>query len=75
LTIIIRGDEIMAVPKHKTAKCKSRMRKANGYYKASSPAISVCPNCGAKKLPHRVCDSCGFYKGRQIITKVVKEEK
>ena len=65
----------MAVPKHKTAKCKSRMRKANGYYNMEAPNLSVCPNCGAKKLPHRVCDSCGYYKGKQIITKVVKESK
>ena len=63
----------MPVPKHKTAKTKSRLRKSNGYYTMEAPAVSVCPNCGAKKLPHRVCDSCGFYKGKQIITKVVKE--
>ncbi len=65
----------MGVPKHKTAKCKSRMRKSIGYYNLKAPQLSDCPNCGAKKLPHRVCESCGFYKGRQIITKVVKEEK
>jgi large subunit ribosomal protein L32 len=51
------------------------MRKSIGYYNLKAPQMSTCPNCGAKKLPHRVCDSCGFYKGRQIITKVVKEEK
>jgi large subunit ribosomal protein L32 len=63
----------MPVPKHKTAKTKSRMRKATGYYKMDTPILSVCPNCNSKKLPHRVCDTCGFYKGKQIITKVVKE--
>jgi len=30
--------------------------------------ISVCKNCGAKKLSHRVCPVCGYYKGKQIIT-------
>lgn len=63
----------MPVPKHKTAKTKSRMRKANGYYKMDTPAMSTCPNCNAMKVPHRVCDTCGFYNGKQIITKVVKE--
>ena len=63
----------MPVPKHKTAKTKSRMRKANGYLKMDAPVLSVCPNCGSKKLPHRVCDDCGFYKGKQILTRSVKE--
>jgi large subunit ribosomal protein L32 len=51
------------------------MRKAGSYYNMEAPNLSVCPNCNAKKLPHRVCDTCGYYKGKQIITKVVKEEK
>ena len=32
-----------------------------------APARSLCPNCGAVKLPHVVCPSCGWYKGRQAI--------
>jgi large subunit ribosomal protein L32 len=63
----------MPVPKHKTAKTKSRMRKATGYYKVDALPVSTCPHCGAKKVPHRVCDACGYYKDKQIITKVVKE--
>lgn len=27
-----------------------------------------CANCGAKKLSHRVCPVCGYYKGKQVIT-------
>lgn len=65
----------MPVPKHKTAKTKSRMRKANGYYKMDKPVISKCSNCGAIKIPHRVCPECGYYNGKQIVTKVVKEAK
>lgn len=29
---------------------------------------SACVECGAPKMPHRVCPSCGMYKGRQVIT-------
>ncbi len=25
-----------------------------------------CPNCGEPKLPHHVCSSCGYYKGREV---------
>lgn len=27
----------------------------------------VCPNCQAISLPHTICTSCGYYKGKQII--------
>jgi large subunit ribosomal protein L32 len=35
--------------------------------KLAPPARSVCPQCGAVKLPHRVCSNCGTYRGRQVI--------
>ncbi len=25
-----------------------------------------CANCGELKRPHHVCDSCGFYNGREV---------
>ena len=33
----------------------------------AAPARSICPNCGAAKLPHIVCGNCGWYRGRQAI--------
>ena len=32
-----------------------------------------CPNCGSITLPHMVCKTCGFYKGRSILT--LKKDK
>ncbi len=29
--------------------------------------LNICPSCGAKKLPHRVCASCGFYKDKKVL--------
>lgn len=40
---------------------------------AVSKAI-VCPNCQAPILPHQICRSCGYYKGKMIIKKKTKEE-
>ncbi len=56
----------MAHPKRKTS--KSRRDKRRTHKKASPPAVSTCPKCGEKKLPHRVCPSCGSYGGVQIIS-------
>ena len=55
----------MAVPKRKTSKARRDKRRAHDALRA--PATSTCPQCGAPKAPHRVCGSCGTYKGRTII--------
>ncbi|MGL4366971.1 MAG: 50S ribosomal protein L32 [Brevinemataceae bacterium] len=60
----------MGVPKKKTSKCHSRIRRSNSYYKMDAVNLSTCSDCGAKKLPHRVCSSCGMYKGRQVVAGV-----
>lgn len=55
----------MAVPKKKTSKSRKNMRRAHDFLTAKS--VSVCPQCKSPKLPHRVCPSCGTYKGREVI--------
>jgi len=56
----------MAVPKKKTSRSNTRSRRAH-FFKAIKTPRSVCPNCGEAKLPHRVCLSCGFYKGKKVL--------
>jgi large subunit ribosomal protein L32 len=56
----------MAVPKKKTSKMKSRSRRASNW-RLDAPARSLCPNCGAAKVPHVVCPTCGHYRGRTAV--------
>ena len=56
----------MAVPKKKKSKSKTRSRRASNW-KIGVVARSNCPRCEAAKVPHTVCPSCGWYKGRQAI--------
>lgn len=56
----------MAVPKRKTPRAKTRQRRASSWTLKPS-ARSICPTCGAAKLPHVVCGNCGTYKGREVI--------
>lgn len=56
----------MAVPKKKTSKMKTRSRRASAWT-LSTPAKSVCPRCNSDKVPHTVCGTCGWYKGRQAV--------
>lgn len=56
----------MAVPKRRKSKSQMRIRKAS--HRITVPAAKPCPNCGQPHLPHRVCPSCGYYRGRQVLT-------
>ena len=56
----------MAVPKRKVSKTR-RDKRRSSVWKLDTPAFSKCTKCGALKLPHRVCPTCGYYKGREII--------
>ena len=55
----------MAVPKRRHSHTRGKKRRTN--WKLSKPGLSVCAHCGAPQLPHRICASCGFYKGEEII--------
>jgi len=61
----------MAVPKGKISKSRGRMRRAN--WKLSAPTIVKCPRCQKMMLAHRICKSCGYYDGRQVIDMEEKE--
>lgn len=55
----------MAVPKRKTSPSRRGMRRS--HHALSLISTGECSNCGNQKLPHHVCDSCGFYNGKQIV--------
>lgn len=62
----------MAVPKRRTTRAKRNQRRAQ-HDKVTAPNLSECPNCGDVMVPHRVCASCGHYKGREVV-KVEQED-
>ncbi|TLM79469.1 MAG: 50S ribosomal protein L32 [Actinobacteria bacterium] len=55
----------MPVPKRKTNRRSRDTRRAT--HNLEAPAASLCPQCHAPKLPHRVCASCGYYKGKEVV--------
>ena len=50
----------MAVPKRRTSKSKTKMRRASN--------SKMVPQCHEPKLPHRVCLSCGSYDGKEVVS-------
>src|SRR3954453_2535210 len=63
---VIRLDwrPLMAVPKRKTS--KSRRDKRRATHSLEAPRVNSCPQCGSPKRAHRVCPTCGTYKGREV---------
>lgn len=61
----------MAVPKSKITRSKRGMRRSHD---ALARSVYVeCGNCGEHKRPHHICDSCGWYAGRQVLSQPVEE--
>jgi len=61
----------MANPKRRHSKTRTSKRRSHDALHARS--LSECPNCHERRLPHRVCAKCGYYKGREVVA--MKEEK
>ena len=60
-----RGSK-MAIPKQKKGRGATHTRRSANS-KLAAPSRSVCPQCGAPKLPHHVCPNCGYYKDREVV--------
>ena len=56
----------MAVPKRKVSKMRLRTRKAANRWHADT--FAKCGQCGSTLRAHTVCPSCGYYKGRQVVS-------
>lgn len=55
------------MPNPKRRHSKARRDKRRTHDALTAVTLSVCPNCHERKLPHRVCPHCGFYKGREVV--------
>ncbi|HWG37538.1 MAG TPA: 50S ribosomal protein L32 [Terriglobales bacterium] len=60
----------MPNPKRRHSKQRTSTRRAHDFLSPS--AQSECPNCHERKLPHRACAKCGYYKDREVFE--VKEK-
>lgn len=54
-----------ALPKQRISRHRQGNRRRHHW--VTVPNLVSCKSCGEKKLPHHVCPSCGYYRGRQVI--------
>ena len=57
----------MALPKRRISKTRGRKRRSHQALR--SPGHTYCPQCDSPRMPHRVCPNCGFYRGREVVSK------
>jgi large subunit ribosomal protein L32 len=55
----------MAVPQSRTSKRMKGFRRS--HHALKRPPLIHCSNCGSQILPHRVCGTCGHFKGKPVI--------
>jgi large subunit ribosomal protein L32 len=65
---------ILQLPKRRHSKAR-RDKRRGGQGKLKPVNVSRCSQCGAPKLPHRICLECGYYEGKQILPPKKKKEK
>jgi len=59
--------QMFAVPFHRVSKTRKRLRRSHNALEM--PGVTRCPNCNEAIKPHRVCKKCGYYKGREVVSK------
>lgn len=57
----------MAVPFRKVSKTRRNMRRAHDSITANG--LVECSNCHEMIRPHRACPKCGYYKGKDVMSK------
>jgi large subunit ribosomal protein L32 len=57
----------MAVPRNRMSNARKNSKRAHHAKKPKT--VLACPRCNSPRLPHAVCQSCGAYGGRTVISK------
>ncbi|MYD36735.1 MAG: 50S ribosomal protein L32 [Dehalococcoidia bacterium] len=55
-------------PLPKRRRSRARQNKRMAHTGRSRILTSQCPTCSSRRVPHRVCPTCGIYNGRQVVT-------
>ena len=64
---------MVPLPKRKISKGRRDRRRAHDALQTAN--LVQCSQCGEMRLPHTICPSCGYFQGREIISKGKEEKK
>ena len=63
------------MPEPKKHKTKGGRNRRRSHLALKKTTLVHCDHCSKMKLSHRVCPSCGFYKGKEIVDVLARELK
>ena len=63
----------MPLPKRRFS--RSRRDKRRLQIHLTVPSLTKCPQCGGTVRSHRVCRSCGHYRGRLVLSVETEKKK
>jgi len=65
----------MALQKRRRGPTRTRQQRSAWSKKSGENHMMVqaCPNCGAPRIAHRVCPSCGHDRGQLVVAKKAAE--
>ncbi|MFH1175102.1 MAG: 50S ribosomal protein L32 [bacterium] len=63
------------MPNPKKRKTKARTNTRRSHHALKAVQTVVCSACQADILPHKVCPSCGMYKGKEVLKIEKNQEK
>lgn len=61
----------MSVPKKRHSYTRKSNRRSHDFLVAKN--VVSCSQCGSSALRHRVCPTCGYYRGKLIVDMSAKE--
>ena len=47
---------------------RTRTATRRSRFKSRQVTLVTCPQCKSRIVPHRVCPTCGFYAGQEVLT-------
>ena len=73
---ISRPEIFMALQKRRRGPTRTRQQRSAWSKKSGENHMMVqaCSSCGAPRIAHRVCPSCGQYNGQLVVAKKAAEE-
>lgn len=54
---------------------KGKRNRVRSHHALEVTQLAQCSHCGREKLPHVICENCGYYNNRQVVDVLAKLDK
>ncbi len=54
---------------------KGKRNMTRSHHALTPARLAPCSHCGKEKLPHTLCDNCGYYAGRLVVDVLARLDK